>query len=179
MIRNVILHTDSPRMAVGIAILAAVLIVARVAAITVEWRKGEQVYSEYLKAFEVLSDGAKVFYAFGHAGEQRISTLPEYHMPTLALMRRHVYVPYLFSGNSGVGPLQYQPEVAPLQKLSRGPVLTNRRAPDWPAILGRFDYYLLVDEQYFSSPPPAQLFPVFQGKRVRVYKARDNGGGPG
>lgn len=173
------LRTEPSRMAVGVAGLVALLLVARVTAITIEWRKGEQTYSEYLQAFEILTNGAKVFYAFGHAGEQRISTLPEYHMPTLALMRRHVYLPHLFSNDAGVVPLQYKPEVVNLQTLSRGPVLTNGRAPDWPAILSRFDYFLLIDEQYFSAPPPAELFPVFQGKKVRVYKAPNGSQGAG
>ena len=86
------------------------LVVVRFAAVTIEWRKADEIYAPYLRAFEAIPDGSRVFFAFGHAGSKQISTRPIYHLPTLVLAERDVYVPYLFASNSGGFTLQYQPE---------------------------------------------------------------------
>lgn len=148
--------------------LLAALVVVRVGTVTVEWRKAGAEQQEYVRAFDVLSNGARVFYAFGHAAGQVIGTRPVYHLPLLAVTKKQVYLPYLSVGSAVT--LQYQPGVEPLQRLSRGPVLTNRASPNWSAILPAYDYFFLVDEKYFADAVPATLTRVFQGDRVTVYK---------
>lgn len=148
----------------------ALLVVVRVAAVSMEWRKFDAIYSNYERAFDVISDGNRVYFAFGHSGTQQVSIHPVYHLPTLVLSRRDVYVPYLFATDSGSFTLRYQPEIKSLQHLSPGPVLTDRRSPNWPAIVERFDYFLLVDEQHFAQPVPQELVRVYHAGRVSVYK---------
>lgn len=151
----------------GVALLAA----ARTVAVASEWRKSDERYAEYVRAFELIDNGSRMFFAFGHAGGKSITSIPEYHMPTLVLSTKDVYVPYLFASNSGSFTLQYQSDVEPLQRLSRGPVLTHGESPDWPAIQGKFDYFFLVNQQHFRSPPPAELVSIFEGRTIRVYRA--------
>ena len=151
----------------GVVLLAA----ARTFAVATDWRKADERYAEYVRAFESIDSGSRMFFAFGHAGGKSITSIPEYHMPTLVLSTKHVYVPYLFASNSGSFTLQYRSDVEPLQSLSRGPVLTHGQSPDWPAIQGKFDYFFLVNQQHFHSPPPAELVSIFEGRTVRVYRA--------
>ena len=148
----------------------AALVVVRVAAVSNDWHKSDQTYGAYQRAFEVVPDGSRMYFAFGHDGNKRIGTRPTYHLPTLVLARRDVYVPYLFATSSGGFTLAYHPQAEPWQRLSRGPVLLSGASPDWDAIVGHFDYFLLVDEQHFGVPVPASLERVFDGGSVKVYR---------
>lgn len=159
---------------VAIALLALV----RMAAVTVDWRQSNADYAEYLRAFDAVRSGGKMYYAFGHTGAQKISTRPVYHLPALVLARREVYVPFLFASSSGGFTLQYRSEVEPLQRLSKGPVLTHGASPDWAAILDQFDHFLLIDEQCFHVPPPAGLTLAYEGQRVRLYRRAEGSSHP-
>ena len=46
-----------------------ILIIVRTMAITLEWRSNDREFAEYLRAFESLSDGSRVYYAFGRADQ--------------------------------------------------------------------------------------------------------------
>lgn len=147
------------------------LVLVRAGAVTLEWRKSNQDYAEYVAAFETIPNGSRMFYAFGHRGmEKEISIRPVYHLPLLLLARRDVYVPFLFASNSGSFTLQYRPGVEPLQHLSKGPVLLGGQSPDWGAIQDQFDYVFLVNQTYFDTPVPKAWTQVFAGKNVKVYK---------
>jgi hypothetical protein len=150
--------------------VVALLVVVRVVSVSIEWRKSDAQYAEYVRAFDAIPDGSRVYFAFGHAGGKQISTHPVYHLPTLVLAQRDVYVPYLFASSSGGFTLQYRPQVEPWQRLSRGPVLTGGASPDWAAIEDRFDYFLFVDEKHFRTPVPAGFRLVFEGRSVRMYQ---------
>lgn len=147
------------------------LVAVRAGAVTVEWRKSNQDYAEYVAAFEHITPGSRMFYAFGHkGGDKQIGLRPNYHLPLLVLSRHDVYAPFLFASNSGGFTLQYQPGVEPMQRLSPGPVLLNGASPEWPAILDTFDYFLLVNEAYFDTPVPKELVPIHAGQTVKLYR---------
>jgi len=148
----------------------AILVIVRVATITVEWRRiNDDEYAEYIQAFDSLADGSKVYYAFGHAGSKKnMWPGPVYHIPHLALMEKQVYVPYLFI--SELLPLQYSPAFKSLQHITPGgPVLMNGGSPNWRPLLEEFDFFMLVNEQFFKTPVPEELDLVFKGEKVRVY----------
>jgi len=113
-----------------------------------------------------------LFFAFGQPHEKQIGRRPYKHMPTLVLMKRHVFVPFLFAGNSGVGPLRYMPEVEPLREAARRHESSGGRMLNWPVIMANFDFVMLVDERLLEETPPPQLVPAFKGKRVSVYRTR-------
>jgi hypothetical protein len=154
------------------AAAVALLVVVRIASVSGEWRKSDERYAEYVRAFETVTDGSRVFFAFGHAGGKQIGTLPVYHLPLMMLARHDVYVPYLFATASWGYTLQYRPGAGAgaRQAPLRGPVLLHGASPDWAAIRDRFDYFVLIDEQHFDSPVPADFSPVFEGRSVRVYR---------
>jgi hypothetical protein len=157
-------------------LLVGVLVALRVVGVTNEWRKSDANYSEYFQAFGSVPMGARMYYAFGHAAGKRIGTLPVYHLPTLVVASRDVYVPYLFASDGGGFTLAYRKEIEPLQRLSPGPVLLNRASPNWAAIQEQFDYFLLTDEHHFEVPVPSSLELVFAGKSVKLYRrAKERG----
>lgn len=155
-------------------IVVAAMVVLRFSAVTLEWRKSDATYLEYWKAFEVVPDGSMFYYAFGHAAGKRLGNRPVYHLPTLVLSSRDVYVPYLFASSSGTFTLQYQPKVEPLQRFSQGPVLLNGESPNWSAIANQFDYFLLVNEEHFRVPRPTNITLVFEGQSIRLYRRAVN-----
>jgi hypothetical protein len=153
----------------GVAVAAVALLVAvRVVAITIDWRQANAEYAAYQRAFAALPDGSTVYFAFGHAGEQKIWPHPEYHIPFLALRQRQVYMPYLFTGANSV--MHYTAAYDGLRLLSHGPVLKHHESPNWRALLTAYDYFLLIDERYFDVAVPTELTPVLQAGRIRVYK---------
>lgn len=149
-----------------------VLVLVRTGAVTADWYRANDYYAEYLRAFEQIPHGSRVYFAFGHAGGKTFEPYPVYHLPHLILAKRDVYLPYLFASLPGGGfTLRYQPGVEPLQRLSRGPALTDHQSPDWNALLPQYDHYLLVNERYFTVPPPrSQLVQVHAGKTVNLYR---------
>jgi len=152
---------------IAVATLAA-LVAARVAVITVDWRTANAEYTVYQRAFETLPDGSKIYFAFGHAGEQKIWPHPDYCVPFLALKTKQVYMPYLFTGANSV--MHYTPAYEGLQRLSPGSVLKHHISPNWQALLTSYDYALLVNDQLFDTPVPRELVPVFQEGKVRLYR---------
>ena len=151
--------------------LIVVLVVLRTAAVTAEWRGADREYADYVRAFGSLTDGSRVYYGFGFAGSAIHGHRPKYFVPCLALATKQVYLPYLFTsaGNPGII-LKYTPEYEPLQRLSPGPTLANRQSPNWSAILGTFDYFLLGGERFFDTPVPPQLVPVYRGSDFTLYR---------
>jgi hypothetical protein len=151
--------------------LIGILIVVRTTAITLEWRSVNREYAEYRRAFESLSDGSRVYYAFGHAGTKRSTSHPLYFLPCLAVAKKHVYLPYLFTSDSNPGiNMKYTAGYERLQYLSPGPRLVDGQSPDWSAILDTYDYFILGDAQFFDIAVPGQLMPVYRGSDFAVYK---------
>jgi hypothetical protein len=151
--------------------LIGILIVVRTMAITLEWRSSDRESAEYLRAFESLSDGSRVYYAFGGAGTKRSTSRPLYFLPCLAVAKRHVYLPYLFTSNSNpVINMKYTADYERLQHLSPGPRLVDGQSPAWSAILDTYDYFILGDEQLFDIAVPGQLIPIYRGSAFAVYE---------
>ena len=153
---------------ISMTIIAA-LVILRTTVIAVEWRSANNdVYSEYVRAFDSLADGSKVYFAFGHVGGKQLWPRPVYHLPLLALSRKKIYLPYLFNMNTV--PLKYLPEFKRLQSLSPGPVLLHGTSPNWSAVIDNYDFFFLVNEEFFTDPVPSDLIRVYEGKKVIVYK---------
>ncbi|HTP48658.1 MAG TPA: hypothetical protein VMQ50_17230, partial [Casimicrobiaceae bacterium] len=101
--------------------------------------------------------------------KQRIVGLrPVFYLPSLAVMKKDLYVPYLFSSSEFT--MSYTQAGAALQNLSVGQVLPNHLSPKWDAIVSNYDYFFLVDAQQLDTPIPKQLVQVFQGRTISVYK---------
>ena len=148
-----------------------ILLLVRSAGITVEWRAADREAKQFIRSFDTIAKGSKVYYAFGHEGGRNSWLRPKYFLPCLAVAERHVFVPYLFTSDNIPGiPLRYRPEFAKLQTLSSGPVLTNRASPDWDVILNNYDFFVIGNEEYFDKPVPSTLIPVYVGEGFKIYR---------
>lgn len=152
----------------AVVILGSVILV-RAATVTAEWVNAGPIYARYLRALELVPNGSRLFYAFGHSAGQRLTTQPVYHVPQQVLATRDVYVPFLFASTSGWLTLRYRDEVEPLQRISAGPVLLHGGSPGWDSLKDRFDYFLLVDQQHFKTPPPDWLTLMHEDGEIRLY----------
>lgn len=170
------LHPDVQRGDVwklGFGLIIA-LIMIRATAVTVEWRRVDKENTEFLHSFELLTNGSKIYYAFGHAGGRKSFLNQKYFLPCLAVRDKQLFVPYLFTSSNIPGiPLQYKPDYYQLQQLSPGPILEQNQSPMWGEIVDRYDYFILGDEHFFDKPVPEQLVLVYSGNRFKIYKKSD------
>lgn len=147
-----------------------VLVVVRTIAVTMEWRRADEVYTRMVRSFAVLAAGSKVYYAFGYA-EGREFWRPRFYIPTLAVIQRQVYVPYLFTSATINGvPMRYKEPFEQLQLLSAGPILLNGQSPNWAAIKDQYDYFIVGGQKHFSSSVPSDLTEVYRGDDLAVYQ---------
>jgi hypothetical protein len=99
-----------------------------------------------------------------------------YFLPCLAVAKKDVYLPYLFTSDSNPGiNMKYTADYERLQYLSPGPRLVDGQSPAWSAILDTYDYFILGDEQFFDIAVPGQLLPVYRGSNFAVYKNSTRG----
>jgi hypothetical protein len=146
------------------------LVAVRVVAVALEWRKADAGYAEYVRAFDAVADGSRMFFAFGEPRNLQQGLRPYQHLPTLVLMKRHVFVPSLFAGNSGVFPLRHTAEGDALRKIARSKDTASGRVVKWADVVAAYDYIFLVDERLLNEPEVRRLVPVFKGERVSVYR---------
>jgi hypothetical protein len=152
-------------------IVIVVLIMMRAMFVTVEWRRADHDYAEYLSSFALLEKGSKVYYAFGHAGHYVQGRRPKYFIPCLAVATKQVYVPFLFTSASVPGiPLRYTPAYERLQHVGGTPFLQYGQSPPWGAIMDKYDYFILGNERFFDTPVPERLVAVYKGKDFTIYK---------
>jgi len=151
--------------------LIALVIAVRVTAITVEWRKADHEYAEYIRSFGSLTKGSKVYYAIGNAGHAIPRRRPKLFIPCLAVMKKEVYVPHLFTSANVPGlPLRYQPDYERLHMFRPGPFFQNGQSPNWKVFVPKYDYFYLTDERFFKDPVPKQLVPIYRGSHFVLYK---------
>lgn len=152
-------------------LIVAGFVVIRIAAVTLEWRKADEEYAEYLRAVAQLPHGARLYFAFAHAANARQGHRPKYFIPLLAVARRDVYLPYLFTSNSNPGiNLRYIGKYDALQYLSPGPKLTHGQAPNWGNVTKAFDYVLIGGKQYLTGALPASLVSVYDGTDFTLFR---------
>ena len=119
------------RFAIAIGLVAGSMLVIRTAVIEHVWRQADEVYSADLIGIDALPRGAKLAVAIPPDGIQLMS-VPEVHLPTLAISRREAFVPTLFA-YPGQQPVALRPSYA---------ALADAVTPQ--AFLGRIDRRLLT-----------------------------------
>ena len=84
------------RLATAIGFVAGSMLVIRLAVIEHVWRQANEVYSADLIGIDALPRGVKVAVAIPPDAIHLVS-IPEVHLPTLAISRREAFVPTLFA----------------------------------------------------------------------------------
>jgi hypothetical protein len=148
----------------------AALVAVRASAVTVEWRKANIEYKEYSRAFEVLDDGSRVYFAFGHSGKKQYWPRPVYALPHLALLKKQLYMPFLFAGPGFTLNYVSNDEHRELRSATTGPIFMDGKSPDWKKLLySKYDFFFLVNDHFFETPMPKEFISIFKGEKINVY----------
>jgi hypothetical protein len=165
---------SSRLVAAAVGIVAASVLVVRLAAIEQVWRAADRVYSADLAAIDGLPRGSKL--AVAHPAELfHVVPVPEVHVATLAIARREAFVPSLFAIR-GQQPLALRPgfkalaEAAQPQRLwatlAGGAAASGERLP---ATLEPFDFVVLTDKHPIHLPANRCLAPFFLRPTFQIY----------
>lgn len=188
------------RLAPAFLLAGLALLILRVGSLTSDWREYDARYAEFREAARILPAGARILPAYDPNGDAgRVSPAHSralfFHVPTLALLERPVFVPTLFTAKGkqvlSVRPpndLRDVPHSKPMTPAtmafarlpdSRRELLRKRhpsehfhRFAGWPE---HFDYVVMLD---FGNPLdllPEILTPVWRGSYFTIYRIEESG----
>jgi hypothetical protein len=169
----------SPRVAVAVGFVAALVLVVRLGMIERVWRAADRVYSADLVGIGALPQGSKL--AIAHPADLfHVVPIPEVHLAVLAISRREVFVPTLFAIESQQ-PVALKPAFAALadsaQPQRLWAILMDSQAADrasLPGMLEQFDFVAFIDKRPIRLPPHRCLAPVFARSTFQIYAVSHN-----
>ena len=162
------------RAAVAVGIVAAALLVARLAIIEHVWWQADYIYSADLVGIDALPRGARLAVAMP-AGAIHMVPVPEAHLPTLAIARREAFVPTLFA-DLGQQPIVLTPPYAALAEATPPPLV-------WAAVvdgdfaqrarllsaLEQYDFVAVIDNRPIYVPPNRCLISIFERVSFQIF----------
>jgi hypothetical protein len=167
-------HFPTRRAAIVIGITAGSVLVLRLAAIEHVWRQADLVYAADLVGIDALPRGAKLAVAVA-PGAIHLTSVPEVHLPALAIWRREAFVPTLFA-YQGQQPVALTPAYAALagaaapQRLWAALVGENRGEPaSLLPILERYDYVAVTGRVAVDVSTIRCLQPFFQRPSFHIF----------
>jgi len=150
------------------------LFVVRLVLVGHQWIESNRIYAPYLKSFDSLPVGARLYYVAGYEhGKKETFPTPLDHIASYAVIRRSVFLPSLFGYPfAGGQPLAYTSTYAPLVNWVRSPASTLNQAPNWERLAADYDYLFVVRPELLAIPPPVdRVTPVSSGDNFRLYKS--------
>jgi hypothetical protein len=164
------------RTAAAIGVVAAVLLVTRMAAIEYVWLQADRIYSADLAGIDMLPRGAKLAVAYP-ASAVNFAPVPEVHLAVLAVARREAFVPTLFA-NKGQQPIALRPPYDALADAATPPelwdvVLAGRNTPK---VLQRYDFLAVTGGKPPILPPTPCLRPFFGQSTFEIYRILHDAG---
>ncbi len=157
------------RTAAAIGVVAAVLLVARMAVIEYVWLRADRIYSADLAGIDMLPRGAKLAVAYP-ASAVNFVPVPEVHLAVLAVARREAFVPTLFA-YKGQQPIALKPPYDALADAATPPelwdvVLAGRNTPK---VLQQYDFVAVTGGEPLSLPPAPCLRPFFGQSTFEIF----------
>jgi hypothetical protein len=164
----------SRRIATGIGIAAASLLIARLGLIEHVWREADRVYRADLVGIELLPRGTKL----AVAQPERlfhVTRIPEVHLATLAIARREAFVPTLFA-IPGQQPVMLKPTFLALTEAAQPQILwaaliTGDAADGThlPNLLRGYDFVAVTDNRPIPAPSNRCLTPFFVRPTFQIF----------
>jgi len=169
------------RAAVTVAVVAALLLVTRLAVIEHVWRQADAVYSADLAGIDALPRGAKLAVAMP-SGLTHVAAIPEAHLPALAVARREAFVPTLFA-DPRQQPMELRPPYAELAEATPPTRLwaalvdgdIGERQRILPT-LAHYDFVVFVDKRPVHVPPIRCLGPIFERPSFQIFAVLHDAG---
>lgn len=166
---------DTPRMGARLVLGFAILFLARMGVIGMNWVHAEQVYEPVLSAIEQLPKGARVAVICGGDNFPYLANPPLDHVANMAVITKDDYLNTLFAEPGkqilhvvygSTTPFSVDPSQT--FRMEKSEVGKINPFPDVP--LERFDYLMLINQQYFVHDYPAELRPVYKKDIVTLFK---------
>jgi hypothetical protein len=164
----------SRRVATAVAIVAGSMLVIRLVVIEHVWRQADEIYSADLIGIDALPRGIKLAVAIPPDAIHLVS-VPEVHLPALAISRREAFVPTLFA-YPGQQPIALQPsyaalvDAAPPQLFWAG--LTGGDAAEITQllpVLQQYDYVALTGGGPVDVPPNRCLAKFYRQPSFEIF----------
>jgi len=158
------------RTAAAIGVVAAVLLVTRMAAIEYVWLRADRIYSVDLAGIDMLPRRAKLAVAYP-ASAVNFAPVPEVHLAVLSVARREAFVPTLFA-NKEQQPIALKPPYDALADAATPPelwdlVLAGRNTPK---VLQQYDFLAVTGSKPLSLPPAPCLRPFFGQSTFEIFR---------
>jgi hypothetical protein len=118
----------SRRAAVTAGIIAASVLVVRLASIEYVWRRADRIYAADIAGIDMLPSGAKLAVAYPNSAVNFVP-IPEIHIAALAIARREAFVPTLFA-IPAQQPVRLRPPYAALAEATQPQSI-------WTGVAGR------------------------------------------
>jgi hypothetical protein len=194
------LDVQHPKIVGCLAALALLLLGARVYAVTLTWRDADRRFAEFRAASSVIPQGARLLIAQSKIPDKdrRVEGIPlvlaslEYnnfnHVPSLAVVDRDAFIPYLFTDWTAVKPLprnagRYEDVSSPLSPEllvasaspewgQLHPDIRNRagHTPYWVGWTEKFDFVVWLDFGERSGLLSEKLRLVASGSFFAIYR---------
>ncbi len=169
------------RTAAAIGVVAAVLLIVRLAVIEYVWLRADRVYSADLAGIDMLPRGAKLAVAYP-ARALNFVPVPEVHLAVLAVPRREAFVPTLFA-YEGQQPIALKPPSDMLADAATphdlwGVVVPGRNAAKTaglPKALQQYDFVALTGGEPLNAPTTRCLWPFFEQPTFEIFTVLHNG----
>jgi hypothetical protein len=152
----------------GIALIA-ILFGIRTAVLTSQWIRADETYSQYLKAFELIKPGSRLFTAIAYPGVWKPFPIPLTHIPCLAIIERSAFTPSLFA-YTAQQPVQFNESYQEQNRQDGNCNYEYGRMPEIDRISQNYDYFLLVNEQAFQEKLQIAWPEIFHGNNFRLLK---------
>jgi hypothetical protein len=164
----------SRRVATALAIVAALMLAIRLVVIEHVWRQADEVYSADLIGIDALPRGVKLAVAIPPEAIQLVS-VPEVHLPVLAISRREAFVPTLFA-YPGQQPVALQTAYAALADAATPQLFwagltggdTAEIAQLLP-VLQQYDYIALTGGEPIIVPPNRCLAKFYRQQSFQIF----------
>jgi hypothetical protein len=164
----------SRRVATAVAIVAGSMLVIRLVVIEHVWRRADEIYSADLIGIDALPRGIKLAVAIPPDGIHLVS-VPEVHLPVLAISRREAFVPTLFA-YPGQQPIALQPSYAALADAAPPQLFWTDLTGDDTAeitqllpVLQQYDYVVLTGGGPVDVPPNRCLAKFYRQPSFQIF----------
>ena len=162
----------TPRRAVRMLAVLALVVLVQVAGITVSWVASRGDTAALMAVIDRIPPGSRVAVAYPHRVIGLVNR-PVLHFPLYAVIRRAAFVPTLFAYPTQQ-PVTLQPDWVDAENTLLPPALWARfvdgGAAVEQAVLGRYDMVIFLDNREVRVPPDPLLEEVAGAGRFRLFR---------
>jgi hypothetical protein len=168
-------RVESARTRTALVVGFAALFVVRMGVIGVNWVHAQKVYDPILTAIDQLPQGVRVAVVSGGDVFPYLQNPPLEHVPNMAVISKNVYMNSLFADpGKQILHVVYGSDapfaVDPSQTFRLEKSQVGKSNPFVKIPWQRFDYFMLINPQFFVRDYPGLLKPFYRNGNVVLFK---------